>query len=648
MPFWTQRNFEGDVVSVIWIRRLIALPVLVMVIVIFQTAVFTQQATSKLISTTFYLEIFEESDTYTFIVTDLSNSVLEDIRRESQNPLIEESGLSNELLTSSIEKIIPPEWIQINFEANIEEIKQFVMGSDESFEISIPLNERSQATEDQISYIVKNTDLHKIIFENEVRPFAKEGSKTKLPFNVTISEDELMEFITRVLSEEWALKQTHSILLELTPYAVGKHDDFKVVIRVEDRIDVAISEIKSILATGNAYDVFFEKSISPSISTTIGDVAKLPHEVNLTDKEISILIEKAAPDDWRQEVTESILDGTTPYLAGHTDEFSISIDITPNKENAVDSLMDLAEQKLNEKLEILPKCDADAIAYILGGTQTRFPSCFPKSTTLREEMQDYRETLVNEVISAIRPRIVTKIPDSVEFNQNSLRNSMPLETWNSFEKGRLIVKDGYKFTQSDLENIVKEKGDLKSWDQFIFLRESISQGIHYTDEDFLTHMANFDDAREQILFRIDQFRGIHRTIKDLDVLLYLTSLFLAILVGLLMGRRWVQRLKWAATAILIASLLVYLVWGPIYSILMEPILQGKIEKFLIELINPIDSRFLSTKYVFSEQLVHMSEIALSKFVSGIAKTALIVSIFATAFVVGCTTISKLDLTARQK
>ncbi len=635
-------------VSVIWIRRLIALPVLVMVIVIFQTAVFTQQATSKLISTTFYLEIFEESDTYTFIVTDLSNSVLEDIRRESQNPLIEESGLSNELLTSSIEKIIPPEWIQINFEANIEEIKQFVMGSDESFEISIPLNERSQATEDQISYIVKNTDLHKIIFENEVRAFAKEASKTKLPFNVTISEDELMEFITRVLSEEWALKQTHSILLELTPYAVGKHDDFKVVIRVEDRIDVAISEIKSILATGNAYDVFFEKSISPSISTTIGDVAKLPHEVNLTDKEISILIEKAAPDDWRQEVTESILDGTTPYLAGHTDEFSISIDITPNKENAVDSLMDLAEQKLNEKLEILPKCDADAIAYILGGTQTRFPSCFPKSTTLREEMQDYRETLVNEVISAIRPRIVTKIPDSVEFNQNSLRNSMPLETWNSFEKGRLIVKDGYKFTQSDLENIVKEKGDLKSWDQFIFLRESISQGIHYTDEDFLTHMANFDDAREQILFRIDQFRGIHRTIKDLDVLLYLTSLFLAILVGLLVGRRWVQRLKWAATAILIASLLVYLVWGPIYSILMEPILQGKIEKFLIELINPIDSRFLSTKYVFSEQLVHMSEIALSKFVSGIAKTALIVSIFATAFVVGCTTISKLDLTARQK
>ena len=75
-------------------------------------------------------------------------------------------------------------------------------------------------------------------------------------------------------------------------------------------------------------------------------------------------------------------------------------------------------------------------------------------------MQDYRETLVNEVISAIRPRIVTKIPDSVEFNQNSLRNSMPLETWNSFEKGRLIVKDGYKFTQSDLENIVRRKGIL--------------------------------------------------------------------------------------------------------------------------------------------------------------------------------------------
>ena len=88
--------------------------------------------------------------------------------------------------------------------------------------------------------------------------------------------------------------------------------------------------------------------------------------------------------------------------------------------------------------------------------------------------------------------------------------------------------------------------------------------------------------------------------------------------------------------------------GPIYSILMEPILQEKIEQILIEFINSIDSRFLSTKSVFSEQLIHMSEIALSKFVSGIAKTALIVSIFSTAFIVGCMAISKLHLTGRQK
>ena len=161
-------------------------------------------------------------------------------------------------------------------------------------------------------------------------------------------------------------------------------------------------------------------------------------------------------------------------------------------------------------------------------------------------------------------------------------------------------------------------------------------------------MENFDDGREQTLFRIDQFREIHRTIKNLDVLLYLMSLFLAILVGFLMGIGWVKRLKWTAMAILIASLLVYLIWGPIYSILMEPILQEKIEQILIEFINSIDSRFLSTKYVFSEQLIHMSEIALSKFVSGIAKTALIVSIFSTAFIVGCMAISKLHLTGRQK
>ena len=647
MPFWKQRDFESDVTSVIWIRRLIALPVLLMVIVIFQTAVFTQQATSKLISTTFYLEILEESNAYDFVVTDLSNSVLEDIRRENQNPVLEHIGLSNEFLTSSIEKIIPPEWIQRNFEANVEKVSQYIMGVDESFEISIPLNERAEATEDQINYIITNADLHKIIFENQVRPFAREASKTKLPFDVSISEDELMEFIKKILSEEWAAKQTNSILSELTPYVVGKNDDFTVVITVDDRIDVAIFEIKSILAAGNAYDVFFEKSISPSISTTIGNVAKLPHEVELTDKEISVLIEKAAPHDWIQEVTESILDSTTPYLAGRSDEFSISIDITPNKEKAVDSLMDLAEQKLNANLESLPNCDADSLAYILGRSSTDFPSCFPTITALNDKMQDYREILINDVVSAIRPQIVTKIPNSVEFNQNSLRSTVPVETWNSFDQGRTIVKEGYKFTRSDLEKIVKQKGNVKSWDQFIFIRKSISQGIHYTDDDFLTHMENFDDGREQTLFRIELFREIYRTINNLEVLLYLISLILAMLVGFLVGIGWVQRLKWTAMAILIASLLVYLAWGPIYSILMEPILQEKIEQIVVELVNPMDSQFISTKYLFSQQLIHMSGIAISKFVSGIAKVALITSILSTAFIVACMAISRINITTRK-
>ena len=69
-----------------------------MVVVIFQTAVLVQQSTSKLINTTFYLEIFTESNAYGFLVTDLPNSVLEDIRRESENPILEQSGLSNEFL----------------------------------------------------------------------------------------------------------------------------------------------------------------------------------------------------------------------------------------------------------------------------------------------------------------------------------------------------------------------------------------------------------------------------------------------------------------------------------------------------------------------------------------------------------------------
>ena len=619
-----------------------------MVVVIFQTAVLVQQSTSKLINTTFYLEIFTESNAYGFLVTDLPNSVLEDIRRESENPILEQSGLSNEFLSSSIEKIMPPEWIQRNFETNVEEVSQYIIGVNDGFDISIPLNERAEAAENQINFIITNTDLRNIILENQVRPFATEASETKLPFNVSISEDELMEFIKRILSEEWAAKQTNSVLSELTPYAVGRNDDYTAVITIDDRIDAVIFEIKSTLSAGNAYEALFKESIAPGISSTIGNVAKLPHGVDVTNEEISSIIKKATPHDWIQEVTESILDSATPYLAGTTDEFSVSIDITPNKEKAVNGLMDLAEQKLNDKLENLPYCDADTLAYMLGRPAIDFPSCFPATTELREEMQDYSQALIIDVLSAVRPQIITKIPNSVEFSQNSLRKSMPIETWNSFDQGRSILKEGYTFTQSDLEKLVKQNGNIKPWDQFIFIRNSISQGIHYTDEDFLTHMEKIAGGREQTLFRIEQIREIFKTINNLDVLLYLLSVLLAMLVGYLVGIGWTQKLKWAATAMLIASLLVYLSWGPIYSTLMEPVVQEKVEQISASLVDQMGPQFVSTKYLLSQQLINMGEIAISKFVSGIAQIALITSISSTVFIVACMEASKINIRTRKR
>ena len=116
------------------------------------------------------------------------------------------------------------------------------------------------------------------------------------------------------------------------------------MVTVDDRIEVAVGEIKSLMADANAYEALFEGSIAPNISSSIGNSAKLPYGIEITDEEISSIIKKTAPPSWMQRTTESVLDNATPYLVGKTDEFKISINIEPNKEEDVSDLMDLSER----------------------------------------------------------------------------------------------------------------------------------------------------------------------------------------------------------------------------------------------------------------------------------------------------------------
>ena len=502
----------------IWVRRIIALPFIILAFITFQVGVLAQQTASNLISPSFYLETLADSNVYSFLLTDLPTTALKDVRKANSNPIIEQSGLSDETIVSSINTIVPPDWLQSNFESTVTGVGDYVTGKTDEFTISIPVDERVQAASNQITFVLNESDIYKMVMENQVRPVVSEPSKNELPFDVSVNEDQLMASIQKIISKAWLTGQIDSVLGEVVPYAVGSEDTFSIVVKVDDRIEVAVAEVKSLMAEANAYEALFEGSIAPNISSSIGNSAKLPYGIEITDEEISSIIKKTAPPSWMQKTTESILDNATPYLVGKTDEFTISINIEPNKEEAVSDLMALAEQKLNTKLADLPDCDTDEVVNILNNPVAGLPSCYPADPSLKQQMQSFTRSYVTTVISAVRPQIINTIPNSIDFDQNSLRQVVPAKALYSFDQGRDIVRDGYTFTEKDLENLIKQGAGDNSWNQVSKVRDSLSKGIQYNERDFRIHIETVTADGGQTLSMLDQVRGILKLVHMLSLI----------------------------------------------------------------------------------------------------------------------------------
>jgi len=627
----------------IWVRRIIALPFIIMAFVTFQVGVLAQQTASNLINPSFYLETLAESNIYQFLLTDLPRTALKDVRKANSNPIIDQSGLSDEIIITSINEIIPPEWLQSNFESTVTGVGDYVTGKSDDFTISIPVDERVQAASNQITFILNESDLYKLVMENQVRPIVSQASKNELPFDVSVNEDQLMGSIQKIISKAWLTGQIDSVLGEVVPYAVGAKDTFAVVITVDDRIEVAVAEVKFLLAEANAYESLFEGSIAPNISSSIGNTAKLPYGVEITDEEISAIIKKTAPAAWMQKTTESILDNATPYLVGRTDEFTISIDIEPNKEEAVSDLMALAERKLNSKLDNLPDCDAAEVANILSNPVGGIPSCYPADPALKGQMQSYTKAYISTVISAVRPQIINTIPNLIEFDQDSLRQVVPPKALDSFDQGRAIMREGYTFRETDLESLIKQGAGDNSWDQVNTVRNSLSQGIQYNDQDFRVHIETITADGGQTLSMLDQLRGILKLVHMFNLAVYIPTILIAALVGFLGGRGWNQRLMWAAIAMLIASFLVYVIWGPIYSSFAEPIIHVQIDQIASQTSGQIAPQFLATESLVLQQVTSIGKIAISKFIAGISGTALITSIISVMIIAGCVILKKINL-----
>ena len=630
-----------------WFRRFISIPLILLLILFFQIAAATHFAASNLITPRFYLDNLAASGVYSFLLNDIPFSVLGESRSNSDQPDISIAlntlNMSDQQIVDSLNRIITPTWLQETVESQMTEVGNYLTNNVDEFTIAIPINAQTKQASEELKNLVRNSNLHNFIMDSQIEPLVSKAAQEEWPLGIKVSEDRLLTAIKAVATKEWVSKQADNALDEIVPYLIGEEDHFSFLVLFDDRIKIASSEFKSILRETDYYNLLYSELVSPVIKSAIGEITVLPHEVQLSELEINNILKTVAPPEWVEEQAEYSIDEMVAYLVGEKETLNFSIDISENKELAVDALVAMAIEKFDEKLKLLPDCSEQDLETLLTSGNMNTLTCFPSDSGMRSRIKNLNDQHRTDILNSVRPRIVDSIPDEIELSESilekqSIGGEYVSETLTDIR--RLIV-DGWEFTDEDLETMLVNSGGERSWEQFQQVRTIISDGINYSSSDLEEDLIESgNDQSIETIGLSKKYLGIARNLK---FSVYAPSILLSIIIGLIGASTWSARLAWSSSVAIIGSFVVWLVWGPIFNSTALPVIESELALVGKTSIGNVD-QYNQTVSLVNTKVQEILVLTTKSLTEGIAKSGL-ATMFISFTVLGLTIVW--DILGRQ-
>ena len=270
--------------------------------------------------------------------------------------------------------------------------------------------------------------------------------------------------------------------------------------------------------TQEIYDYVTDELIVPAMTEQLGLGAALPYGITLTDEEISGFVAQAMPQDWAIAQFKSMINSLAGYLKGDVNNLNLNIDLAAVKTNAFSTLTTLADQKLETAFNGLPTCTPLQFSQALATLQPNtLPSCRPVGYTYDQFKQALETKLGMTIAEAVDQNVIDLIPNSFQFNDAQLRESMGADMAESLDNAReFIVVDQGRVTQEDMGNA--------------------------------SERADFDKVRHNI-----------HTVRTWLWALWLIPILLLVAIGFLCGRNWKSRLLWPLGVLFVTSLILVMV-----------------------------------------------------------------------------------------
>ena len=298
----------------------------------------------------------------------------------------------------------------------------FFGGETDSFEVTIPINERVDDAEAVAWRLLREAEVHAFLIEEVVRPAAEAESAGLLanaPYGVEISVEDVVEGFRTIVPEAWLMAQVETVLDEATPYLVGREESFEIKVFLQDRGDVAVEVVEGwllrSLEDGAAHEHLLSDRIAPVVREALGSSVVFPWGVQVSDAEVTDTIGRVLPPEWVAKQVSRGVDEIGPYLTGRTDGFVLVIPLDDRLDVAKVVLADAVDAKLEAVYERSPVCTAAQLQdRSLALSET--PPCRPPLLSY----DAFKEAAGLDVSKQTERRVIDPLPSEIRLNEEDL------------------------------------------------------------------------------------------------------------------------------------------------------------------------------------------------------------------------------------
>jgi hypothetical protein len=305
-----------------------------------------------------------------------------------------------------------------------------------------------------------------------------------------------------------------------------------------------------------------EDLLKPAIEDALGDTVDLPFGVTLTLEEIISAIEERISDSWVQEQLEDIVNTIAAYITGETDRTEVTIDLEAWIEDSLDTLVALADEKLQTLFDNLPEYSMEEF---LQDIERLPPDTLPDKRPAGISYEEAIDMLDIDIQGLIQEKITDKLPEDWTFKDVTKLFGGAIDDF--LEGIREVVSLEWTYTDADLKEELGSDGAQKLED----VRSVLHNGFTFTSTDLREAIGD-----EETLEAMDDGRYVVSTVRNWLWALILIPLVLLFIAFLIHGRPSRNRLIIYLLGLFVVICVFFLIGEAVVSDVASPIIEETI------------------------------------------------------------------------